>query len=162
MPLEDLDLVFEDDEDQNKKKSTGAIAGDLSLAFGVQGEEKKIPPVKKVQASPPASAVARPGALKVVKNEVSPAPLSSTVASASHLETKSSGSVAYTDMQATIKVATLEAKLEFMVEMMSDAKLLDFQVNQLLSRIYQRDPNSKAEVLAIKKLLADFITKKRK
>lgn len=66
------------------------------------------------------------------------------------------------ELESQVKVAVAEFKTEYLTEMLSDMKLLDHQVNQLLVRINAKHPDMKNEVLMIKKLLADFTAKKRK
>ncbi len=66
------------------------------------------------------------------------------------------------EIQSEIRVGIAEFKTEYITEVMSDMKLLDHQVNQLLLRINAKHPDVKQEVLMIKKLLADFTAKKRK
>lgn len=65
-------------------------------------------------------------------------------------------------IESEVKVGIAEFKTEFLSEMLSDMKLLDHQINQLLVRINAKHPDMKQEVLMIKKLLADFNAKKRK
>ena len=65
-------------------------------------------------------------------------------------------------LDSEVKVGIAEFKTEFLSEMLSDMKLLDHQINQLLVRINAKHPDMKQEVLMIKKLLADFNAKKRK
>ncbi len=65
-------------------------------------------------------------------------------------------------LDSEVKVGIAEFKTEFLSEMLSDMKLLDHQINQLLVRINAKHPDMKQEVLMIKKLLADFNGKKRK
>lgn len=67
-----------------------------------------------------------------------------------------------TRFEARVQVAVAEHRLELLADVLSDAKLLDHQVHQLLVRINQKHPELKPEVMAIKKLLADFAAKKRK
>ncbi len=66
------------------------------------------------------------------------------------------------ELETQVKVAVAEFKTDYLSEMLSDVKLLDHQINQLLIRINAKHPDMKNEVLMIKKLLADFSTKKRK
>jgi hypothetical protein len=49
-----------------------------------------------------------------------------------------------------------------MAEVLSDAKLMQHQVQQLLMRLNQKNPALKPELMAIQKALADFLAKKRK
>ncbi len=57
---------------------------------------------------------------------------------------------------ADLKVAVAEAKAEFVVEYITNGKLLDHQVNQVLQRIHTKVPGLKPEVLAIKKYMNEF------
>ena len=65
-------------------------------------------------------------------------------------------------IESEVKVGVAEFKTEFLTEMLSDMKLLEHQIGQLLVRINAKHPDMKQEVLMIKKLLADFNAKKRK
>jgi hypothetical protein len=49
-----------------------------------------------------------------------------------------------------------------MSDVLSDMKLMDHQITQILSKINAKHPDSKNEVMMIKKLLTDFVAKKRK
>lgn len=65
-------------------------------------------------------------------------------------------------MQADVKVAVAEAKSEFVIDYITDAKLVDHQVNQVLQRIHKKVPGLKSEVLTIKKFMTEFIEKTNK
>lgn len=66
------------------------------------------------------------------------------------------------EFEAEVKVGIAEFKTELLSELLSDMKLMDHQINQLLVRINAKHPDMKQEVLMIKKILADFTSKKRK
>lgn len=66
------------------------------------------------------------------------------------------------EFDADVKVQVAEFKTEILSELLGDMKLMDHQINQLLVRINAKHPDMKQEVLMIKKILADFTTKKRK
>lgn len=66
------------------------------------------------------------------------------------------------EFNADVKVQVAEFKTEIMSELLGDMKLMDHQINQLLLRIHSKHPDMKQEVLMIKKILADFTSKKRK
>lgn len=66
------------------------------------------------------------------------------------------------EFDADVRVQVAEFKLELLSELLGDMKLMDHQVNQLLVRINAKHPDMKQEVLMIKKILADFTSKKRK
>ena len=65
-------------------------------------------------------------------------------------------------LESEVKVQVAEFKTEYLTEMLSDMKLASHQIEQLLVRINAKHPDMKNEVLMIKKILADFTTKKRK
>ncbi len=186
MPLEDLDLEFEDEEELKKKRNE-AVSVDVDSLF-----EPIEPAAKPAAAAPAAvgkpaasAAAARPGEAQVKKLDdaraaqaakrpgaapVASAPARPTVSGANALQT-APGDEAMADLASTIEetrfearvqVAVAEHRLELLADVLSDAKLLDHQVHQLLVRINQKHPDLKPEVMAIKKLLADFAAKKRK
>lgn len=66
------------------------------------------------------------------------------------------------EFDADVKVQVAEFKVELLSELLGDMKLMDHQINQLLIRINAKHPDMKQEVLMIKKILADFTSKKRK
>jgi hypothetical protein len=66
------------------------------------------------------------------------------------------------ESQADIKVAVAQAKSEFVIDYVTDAKLVDHQVNQVLQRIHKRVPGLKTEVLTIKKAMTEFVEKTTK
>lgn len=202
MPLEDLDLVFEDEEDQKKKKSD-IVHSDVDLEFGASEVVKPQPsaPVKPqtapasapAQAAPAAAAPApvdvaedvQPGSASVRRLEevraklnaktAQPAPAQKThtaIHGATALKlTPGSEDDALAEMQrqleetkfeSRVQVAVMQEKMEFITDVLSDAKLMQHQMAQLLARMNQKHPDLKPELLALQKLLADFIAKKRK
>jgi len=66
------------------------------------------------------------------------------------------------EFEAEVKVAVAEFKTDFLSELLSDSKLMQHQVEQLLVRMNAKHPDLKQEILLIKKILADFTSKKRK
>jgi hypothetical protein len=66
------------------------------------------------------------------------------------------------EFDADVKVQVAEFKTELLSELNGDMKLMEHQINQLLVRINAKHPESKQEALMIKKILADFTSKKRK
>ncbi|MFP5490100.1 MAG: hypothetical protein ACLGG0_01265 [Bacteriovoracia bacterium] len=67
-----------------------------------------------------------------------------------------------TKFEASVQVAVAQEKSVFMAEMLSDAKLLQHQVQQLIVRMNTKHPDLKPELMAVQKALADFLAKKRK
>ncbi len=188
MPLEDLDLEFEDEEEQKKKRSD-AVAVDVDLAFSATGIHQLPASLSSSakadssapKAAPAAAASARPaGQGAPVKKlddaraqarrpqPASPQPVAQGAnalqmappleADFSHLAQE----LEHTKFEARVQVAVAEHKTELLADVLSDVKLLDHQVHQWLVRINQKHPDLKNEVLAVKKLLADFAAKKRK
>jgi hypothetical protein len=61
--------------------------------------------------------------------------------------------------QADVRVAVAEAEKEYLIEYVSNAKLLDHQVTQVLSRINKKVPQLVTEVKMVKKYMQDFLVK---
>jgi hypothetical protein len=207
MPLEDLDLVFEDEEELKKKSDT--LQDDVVLEFGTgiferpQGlQTPQAAPSAPVQAAAPAGAQspkAAPSAApklsnpdasqpnvkrleevraKMAQNKgapVNPGPTSAAQApvtngsSALQLTAENDPNLAQlvdlietTKFEARVEVAVAQQMSSYMAEMLSDAKLMQHQVQQLLMRLNQKNAANKPELVAIQKALADFINKKRK
>jgi hypothetical protein len=66
------------------------------------------------------------------------------------------------ELDAGIKIGVAEFKTEYLTEMLSDMKMVEHQIGQLLIRVNTKHPDVKNEMLMIKKILADFVAKKRK
>ncbi len=131
--------------------------------------------------TPPSSGVvsAPEGAVRKIR-EVSPAPVasSSTISlqsvdgsSALKKEVSSKAFPLHPQFQeqlhkiqleSELRVMVAESKVEFLTEILSDMKLMDHQVGQLLQRILTKYPDTRNEVMMIKKLMNEFVSKKRK
>lgn len=180
MALDDLDLEFEDEEEAKKKKND-AVQVDVDLEFQApEGGGKPRPVVRP--AAPGSQASARPAAkpgevrkideARTVSPPKRPGPPVSHGSSAlkldadedlDHMEVVETRSrIAQVEFEASVKVATAEYKAELLSDVLSDAKLLDHRISQLMARIVSKHPETKQEALMIKKLLAEFISKKRK
>lgn len=70
--------------------------------------------------------------------------------------------LSFVQEQANVRVAVAEAEKNYLVEYVSNAKVLDVQITQLLLKINAKSPALKAESQAIKKLLNEFIAKTKK
>lgn len=216
MPLEDLDLEFEDEEDLKRKRHNEMVHQDVDIEFGaspiaapkaastpaapkiVPEKTQIIPTIGKATATPtprtrtditpapsPQGQVKRlDEARAALKKPASIAPQQTTAARPSAVSPMTNGSSALdldldsdfeqaglaqltADLEATkfdakVQIAVAEFKTEILSDVLSDVKLLDHQVHQLLVRINQKHPDLKPEVMALKKLLADFAAKKRK
>ncbi len=208
MPLEDLDLEFEDEEELKKKSDT--LQDDVVLEFGTGIFEKPAAlQTPQAAASAPAQAAAAPSGAQVPKaapaaatQQTNPdasqpnvkrleevrakmaqtkaAPVKPGTASAASLPVTNGSSalqlsaendpnlaqlvdlIETTKFEARVEVAVAQQMSTYMAEMLSDAKLMQHQVQQLLMRLNQKNAANKPELVAIQKALADFINKKRK
>ncbi len=189
MPFDDLDLEFEDEEESKRKKNE-AVQIDVDLEFNSPEGGKPRPtqsarPQAPGAQSPAPSSPAKPGEVRKIEDArnaaarpgapaarpVAPQPRvagSSALQSSPGYDLESSEivemreKVKKVEMEAAVKVAVAEFKTEYLTEMLSDLKLVEHQIGQLLIRINAKHPDMKNEVLMIKKILADFNAKKRK
>jgi hypothetical protein len=192
MALDDLDLEFEDEEEAKKKKNDAvhqdvdlefqmqgsdvkprpSRPGLPSAGAPAQGPQA-VAQVKKLDDARAAS--------QAVRKPVGPAPVPPMAGSAAvKMQVQNQAVVEgqydleseeivqlrerarKAEFDAEVKVQVAEFKTEILSELLSDAKLMDHQINQLLLRINAKHPDMKQEVLMIKKILADFTAKKRK
>lgn len=189
MPFDDLDLEFEDEEESKKKKKE-AVEVDVDLVFQAHHEAPSRPQPDAPRAQKPQSGgtspsmprpvtQAAPAPVKKIeearaeKNQLRQAPVPKVSGSSAlkedpvlDLESQSIVEIRekmkHVEFEAQVKVAVAEFKTEFLSEMLSDMKLAEHQINQLLIRINAKHPDMRNEVLMIKKILADFTAKKRK
>ena len=192
MALDDLDLEFEDEEEAKKKKNDAVHQDvDLEFQMQGNDVKPRASRPGPPSAGAPASAQgpqpmaqvkkiddARVAAQAIKKpiNQVGVAP---TVGSAAvKVQTQPLVEGQYdleseeivqmrerarkVEFDAEVKVQVAEFKTEILSDLLSDVKLMDHQINQLLIRINAKHPDMKQEVLMIKKILADFTAKKRK
>lgn len=191
MPFDDLDLEFED-EDESKRRKKEAVDIDVDLEFhtpeGVKprpnppnappsggpatatpsgnktspnvspkpaGEVRKIEEARSAQGKPRTASTGGVQGTSALKSESD-----FDLESMQVIELREQ--VRKTEFEAQVKVAIAEFKTDYLSEMLSDIKLLEHQIGQLLVRINSKHPDMKNEVLMIKKILADFSAKKRK
>jgi hypothetical protein len=155
MPLEDLDLEFEDEEDLKKKKSESAAVVSGELSFSVLDAS----PLKSKASTPIEKNLNKENSsLENVKNIEDYRSLPQTQLPSKEAKKQSESR----EPQSSARDQFQDYKLDFLVDFMSDVKLLDYQVHQLLVRMHQKHPDLKPEIMAIKKALADFMSKKRK
>lgn len=185
MSLEDLDLEFEDeDESKNKKKETMDYDDDLEFHSSVPPKPRVVPPpVTEVVSRPlPPEAptpipdaqvrkieeVRRPGPTPIPQTVVKPMTEgSSALKKEVEKETPApeeslKDQMIKLQIESQVKVSVAEFKVDFLSDVLSDMKLLEHQVGQLLARIHAKSPDTKNEALMIKKIMADFVAKKRK
>ncbi len=188
MALEDLDLEFEDEEEQEaKRKKHDPLQPAVALEFGLVDEQPKL----RLMPDPDATQIyhqpqSTPSVAKHAPQVAAPASLAKVNPAVSHQVHQTSVSrqipvmpagtqsldslevqelrerARVAEFNADVRVQVAEHKIAFMTEMLSDVKLMDHQINQLLLRIHSKHPDMKQEVLMIKKILADFTAKKRK
>jgi hypothetical protein len=170
MPLEDLDLEFEDEEEIKRKKKE-AVEVDVDLEF--QAPQGTAP---KPRAPSPGGPPPRPGAqvknISEARAQSAPPQQGPRSVGANALRVESQpqsnevqelrAELQAAKLDVAVKDAILDFKVDLLSELLGDVKLLDFQVGQVLTRLAAKHPDSKQELLMIKKLLADFSAKKRK
>jgi hypothetical protein len=158
MSFNNLELEFEDDEEP--KKSDALLAKPSTTPT----------PAPAARPAVAASSVPRP-ALKAVPASSSAPKVLPTEALKETASTPSSANLMVNELrdemrrillESEVRVAVAEFKQEYLTDMLSDMKLVDHQIGQLLVRINAKHPELKNEMLMIKKILADFIAKKRK
>lgn len=186
MALDDLDLEFEDEEEQKKKKND-AVHVDVDLEFAApEGVRPKTVP--QGRPAPPGRPQAAENVTKIdevrtnqVRRPAAPSPTPpspgrSPVQGANALklspdvgpEIESQQMIEMREqmrkmeIESQVKVLVAEFKTDYLSEMLSDMKLMEYQIGQLIARIHAKFPESKNEALMIKKILADFTSKKRK
>lgn len=192
MAFDDLDLEFEDEEEQKKKKNDAVhFDVDLEFA-GATGPKPKVvspsgaPKAETPNQAPTSSAPNKTGEVRKIEDAraaqaqvrkpqaAAPVATQSRVAGTSALKQDVQmdlDSAAIIEMreqmrrmeiESEVKVKVAEFKTEYLTEMLSDMKLMEHQIGQLILRINAKHPDMKNEVLTIKKILADFVQKKRK
>lgn len=162
MGLKELDLEFET-EKEAASSNGDALDVDVDLSFSATNEEKKPAsrearnkPIPILRDSPQASQ-------KNVKNIEAARPQPQPqVSGAAVNELKNEIEKLKAEMRAMkqsndVALAVSEAEKEYLVEYISNAKLLDHQVTQMLKSIHKKAPAVVGEVQGIKKYLQEFI-----
>lgn len=190
MAFDDLDLEFEDEDDAKIKKNE-AVHVDVDLEFNspeggkaqppqaprrpaIAGTAPNIPRVPPTtapspQQQPPATvrkiedaraAQARPAAPQ--PRVVGTSALKEEVYDYEAHQALFNEKIRKVEIEAEIKIQVAEFKMELLSDVLSDMKMAEHQIGQLLVRMVTKHPESKNEALMIKKILADFTAKKRK
>ncbi len=73
---------------------------------------------------------------------------------ANHLEREPLSQIQQIEVNAKIKIAMAEAKTFVVAEAAAKAAVLEFQINQVLAKIYQKYPDTKNEIIKIQKLIS--------
>lgn len=155
MPLNDLNLEFEDEEEKPKAPA----------AFPTPDLEFKQPdsPMPKQVTRPsivPSPEMAQPVQLQTVGSSALKIQPTHQSDNAELLALRAE--MQNIQIESKIKLGVAEFKVEIMSALLSDIKLMEHQIGQLLTRIHAKNPELKPEALMIKKILADFAAKKRK
>ena len=191
MPFDDLDLEFEDEDEASKKKRE-AVNVDVDLEFQApDGARAKALPPKPPQKPPPPGAPqpttrpqGQPGDVRKIDDARAAALRRPAPPTGASPTSRVAGSSAIKDdldfdlesnqvvelreqmrkmeLEAQVRVSVAEFKTDYLTEMLSDMKLMEHQIGQLLARINAKHPDMRNEVLMIKKILTDFNSKKRK
>lgn len=181
--LSELNLVFEDEEVEKKSDAIAIVSSDLQ--FGTEAasagtrtfkkDAMTIAPTPKPKVATPSAnihplpkkevATVSPVAHAVEaaaqiapKPQVAPQRPSAPFASSEDLQEK----MRRMEIDTQVKVLMAEFKTDILTDLLSDIKLLEYQMGGLLNRMYGKHPDLKQEILMLKKLLADFAQKKRK
>jgi hypothetical protein len=64
--------------------------------------------------------------------------------------------------EADIKIAVAKNETEFLVDYISEAKLMEHKINQMLLKIHAKSPAFQKEIIVVKKLLADHVNRYKK
>lgn len=184
MAIEDLDLEFEDDEEENGE----ALDVNVDLTFSASpnspvanaAKGMRVKPTPKVQSGPAVSANnSKPSpqstnnVTPINKKPIAASNQSNQQRTNAYANSPSSNDVMQLraeiealrgqieDIQhsADIRVAVAEAEKEYLVEYVSNAKVLDHQITGILQRVNAKVPQLKGEMQTIKKYLQDFLVK---
>ena len=177
MPFDDLDLEFEDEEEAKQDKPE-VVNLNEDLEFQTLGGTKPrlqsgpVPPealVRKIEEARQSRPSENPGPQSVpitmvegtsaVKREVVSESLK---VESLKPEINFQEEMMKIQIDSQVKVSIAEFKVDFLSELLSDAKLMDHQIGQLLLRIQTKYPDTKNDVVMIKKIMAEFLAKKRK
>ena len=182
MGIEDLKLEFED-ENAEKDKSNGVIDLDVELSFNAGSVTKKAPAkpapipvpensdgtVKNLQVErekrTQTSGVHPNLTKKLAQETTAEIPHPDRFASVDEVQFLKEEVDELREQMSEIKIESevrarvAEEKMQFLVEHHSEAKLLNYQLTQLLQRMGTKAPALKNELLMSKKLLDEFLKK---
>jgi hypothetical protein len=185
MAIEDLDLEFEDDEEVS---GTEALDVDVDLSFSANEEEEAAAqgrptprkrPKPRTENSEEDSPIAEENISDIgqarARSRVNPRPAKPNVDNRANGSNTGGGSGDINDLrheiailkqqmqaiehQADVRVAVAEAEKDYLIEYVSNAKVLDHQVTQVLGRINKKVPQLATEVKMIKKYMNEFLSK---
>lgn len=187
MAIEDLDLEFEDETEKSKGDAL-EVDIDLSFSASPE-EEKRALMAKNVASrtpKPKADILENPKNIKPKPSgnvaNINQARSKARVQQPSQVNQQASqdtyakdsaseveqlrqeiemlkGQVQNIQHQASVKVAVAEAEKDFLIEYVSNAKVLDHQVTQILQRMGKKAPAISAEAQAVKRYMNEFLKK---
>ncbi len=175
MAIEDLDLEFEDEEEEKKGD---ALDVDVDLTFSASPDSPQGGVIDKARQKPrpkpapgnPNNNVADINQAKNLKarpqvrpqGQVKPTPSQDYSDDVQELKAEIKAlqeRMRQIEHQADLKVAVAEAEKNYLIEYVSNAKVLDHQITQMLQRINAKAPTVKGEVQMIKKHINEFVAK---
>lgn len=168
MAIEDLDLEF---ENEASKASGDALDAGVDISFSANDQKARSAKAKPIARQRPANSntnsqnvtpIGQAKGQKVQGQRVG------AVAdnSAEILELRREIELLKSERdnsqkEAEIKLAVSEAEKEYLIDYISNAKLLNHQVGQILGRIHKKVPALAAEVGAVQKYLQSFLESAR-
>ncbi len=178
MAIEDLDLEFEDEEEKTR---SDALDLDIDLSFSASPAEEVKKQLKGVKVGHNDHPVQNNNTSRTTKNRPNLKVLPKQNKIESHEKSKANIPVeAKNDLRTPdvkrndkrideakssldevdrlkTELAITKAERNYLVEYVSNAKLLDYQLTQILLRLRKKHPDSLAEIQQMKKLLVEFI-----
>lgn len=190
MAIEDLDLEFEDEEEELRSDAlevdvdlTFSASPDTKLGQAAKSLQRKGAPQNRPTPKPmapkptPKSNVTNINQAKAAAQQARPTPQRPTQQAQpmNYANSEVSADVAMLKAEiaelkeqmqlvqhhADIRIAVAEAEKEYLVEYISNAKLLDHQVTQVLQKVSAKVPQLKGEMQGIKKYLREFLEKSK-
>lgn len=163
MGIKELDLEFER-ETNGASKNDDALDVNVDLSFSANNQAEK-KPAREVRAMPVPILKDAPRPENKVRN-IQEARPSTPAPNAAMAELKSEINNLKAEMQLIkqtndVALAVSEAEKEYLIEYISNAKLLDHQVTQMLVSIHKKVPALAGEVQGIKKVLQEFLQKSK-
>ncbi|MAX67813.1 MAG: hypothetical protein QF441_04985 [Bacteriovoracaceae bacterium] len=178
MAIEDLDLEFEDEEEKTR---SDALDLDIDLSFSASPAEEVKKQLKGVKVGDNDHPVQNnninratknqpklkvlPKQNKIESDEKNKANISIEAKNESRTPDVKRNGKKIDEVRSSLgeverlktELAITKAQRNYLVEYVSNAKLLDYQLTQILLRLRKKHPESSAEIQQMKKLLVEFI-----
>ena len=173
MTIEDLGLVFEfEDEGENEKADIIDVGEDLNfIAVSKNRDKAQLSSIQKLKDQDESKVRSIKDHLALAEKKGDSAHFSddeeatyvtNELSSLKYEIENLKSQMREAKKTSDVEIAIAEAKNEYLIKYITDAKLMDFQVNQILSRIHKKVPALKNEALTIKKIILDFLNKSQK